>query len=196
MNAKKLILSIGFFGAIVVAVLYLGLNPGNLAALAIGAAVSTWRNRKRRKEDGAFWSIVWQLRQASTADRARMLAELEPAKLRNRVAEILDQDGTNDIVGDVEQFPFPRGLHRLAARAYWGAWAVALIMLAVAALVPAPLWLRCLPVLVAASAAYGAWLAARRERTYESVIEITPFRVTELFPDGSMRTVLFSRYLE
>jgi hypothetical protein len=196
MNGKKVVLAIGFFGALLVAALYLGLNPGNLAALAIGGAVSTWRNRKRKKRDSAFWSIVWQLRQAPTGNREEMLAELEPVKLRKRVAAILDQDGSNDAVGDVEQFPFPRGLCRLATRAYWTAWGIALTMLLVAAFVPAPTWLRCLPVIVAASAAYGAWLAARRERSYESVIEITPFRVSELFPDGSARTVLFNRYLE
>lgn len=58
MNGKKLILGIGFFGALLVAALYLGLNPGNLAALAVGGGVSTWRNRKRRKRDRAFWSTV------------------------------------------------------------------------------------------------------------------------------------------
>jgi hypothetical protein len=125
-----------------------------------------------------------------------MLGELEPLKLRKRVAAILDQDGTNEVVGDVEQFPFPRGLRRLAARAYWGAWVLAFTMLMVAAFAAAPLWLRCLPIVVAASAAYGAWLASCRERSYDSVIEITPFRVSELFPDGRMRTVLFNRYLE
>ena len=56
MNGKKVVLAIGFFGALLVAALYLGLNPGNLAALAIGGAVPTWRNRKRKKRDSAFWS--------------------------------------------------------------------------------------------------------------------------------------------
>lgn len=196
MNGKRVILGIGSIGVLLVAALYLGLNPGNLAGLAVGAAVSTWRNRKQRTRDHAFWSIVWQLRQATVSDRQRMLEELEPDKLRKRVAAILDQDGSNDADGDVEQFPFPHGLRRLATRAYWTAWGIALVMLLVAAFVPAPLWLRCLPVIVAASAAYGAWLASRRERSYESVIEITPFRVSELFPDGRARTVLFNRYLE
>lgn len=75
-------------------------------------------------------------------------------------------------------------------------WVIALTMLAIAALVPAPLWLRCLPVAVAACCAYGAWSAARSERSYDSLVEITPFRVSELFPDGRMRTVLFNGYLE
>jgi len=195
MNAKKAILTVGLFGALVVAALYLGLNPGNLAALAVGAVVSNWRNRKYKQRQSAFWSIVWQLRQASTADRQRMLAELEPA-LQARVTEILDRDGSNATQGDIEQFPFPRGLRRFATRVYWATWAVAVGMLLVAAFVPAPLWLRCVPVVVAAISAYAAWLAARRERSFESIIEVTPFRVSELFPDGRMRTVLFNQYLE
>jgi hypothetical protein len=195
MNAKKVVLTIGAIGALVVAALYLGLNPGNLAALAVGAVVSNWRNRKYRQRQSAFWSIVWQLRQASTADRQRMLAELEPA-LQVRVAGILDRDGSNDALGDIEQFPFPHGSRRFATRVYWAAWAIAVGMLLVAAFVPAPTWLRCLPVVVAAISAYAAWLAARRERSFESIIEVTPFRVSELFPDGRMRTVLFNQYLE
>lgn len=196
MNGRKVVLLIGIFGAFLVAVLYLGSGPGDLAVLAIGAAVSTWRNRRRRKDDEAFWSIVWQLRQANTADRARMLADLEPAKLRERIAGILERDGTNEVAGDVEQFPFPRGLQRLATRAYWILWTFALAMILIAAFVPAPLWIRCLPLMAAACCGYGAWSAARRERSYDSIIEVTPFRVTELFPDGRMRTVLLNSYLE
>src|SRR5262245_6482945 len=65
MTGKKLIAYIGVFGGLLVAVLYLGMEPSNLAALAAGGAISAWRNRRQRAKDSAFWGIVWQLRQAN-----------------------------------------------------------------------------------------------------------------------------------
>jgi hypothetical protein len=172
------------------------LEPSQLALFAVVGAISTWRNRRQREREIAFWSVVWQLRQASAGDRARMLAELEPEHLRTKVEAILSHDGSNEAVGDVEQFPYPLGLRRLANRAYWFMWALAVSMLITAAAIPAPVWLRCIPLVVAGCGAYAAWSASQRERSFASVIEVTPFRVSELFPDGRVRTVLFSWYLE
>jgi hypothetical protein len=196
MNGKQVLILIAGLGALIVAVLYMGLEPGNLVALAVVTVFSTWRNRKHRARETAFWTIVWQLRQSSVEDRAQMLAALEPAKLRDEVEAILSRDGTNESQGDVERFPFPFGLRRFATRTYWVMWALGLAMLAASAFVPAPLWLRCVPLVIAACCAYGAWLAGERERSYDSVIEVTPFRVSELFPDGRVHTVLLGRYLE
>ena len=42
----------------------------------------------------------------------------------------------------------------------------------------------------------SAWWSSRRQRTFASVIEITPFRLTERAADGTSRTLLFNRYLE
>jgi hypothetical protein len=196
MTGKQVLILIAGIGALIVAALYMGLEPSNLLVLALINGLATWRNRRNRAREMAFWTIVWQLRQSSVEERGRMLAALEPATLREEVRAILSRDGSNESAGDVERFPFPLGLRRFATRTYWIMWALGLGMLATSAFVPAPLWLRCLPLAVAACCAYGAWSASVRERSYDSVIEVTPFRVSELFPDGRTYTVLFSRYLE
>lgn len=187
---KKLAIAIAFgLGATMFGLgLYIAHTPGNIAIVIVAVTLSTWRARRRR----TLWATVWRLRQASIHDRGSMLATLEPPKLREQVRAILAQDGSNQAERDIERFPFPLGLRRLATRAYWTTWVLGLVVMATISTVPDTLpGLRYFLFAILAFCVYAAWRTLQNERSYDTVIEVTPFRVSELFPDGRTRTLSF-----
>jgi hypothetical protein len=180
-------IAIGLSATMFVLGLYIAHTPGNIAVVIVVVSLSTWRDRKQR----TLWATVWRLRQASIEDRSSMLATLEPPKLREKVRAILAQDGSNQAERDIERFPFPLGLRRLATRAYWTTWALGLVVLATISTVPDTLpGLRYFLFAILILCVYAAWRTLQRERSYDTVIEVTPFRVSELLPDGRTRTLL------
>jgi hypothetical protein len=109
-DGKRIVITLGVLGAVIVAAVYLSTGPANLIGLALGTGISAWRNRKQRARDSAFWSIVWQMRQSSVEDRARLLAALDPARLR----DIMRVTGR----GEVE----PRRIRRVPIPLQWMAF--------------------------------------------------------------------------
>jgi Flp pilus assembly protein TadB len=184
------------YGAILVGALLSGVQPSVLAFFVLSAAASTWRTRKVRREAEAFWSIVWEARHASTEERARLIGDLPSGKVRRRVEQILAQDGSQEQVGDVERFPFPASLHRHATRLYWIMWVVAVALFSISALSSAPLAFRLIGVGVAAVSAFVAWHASQRETGFRSVLEVTPFRISERLANDVVRTLSWNNYLE
>jgi hypothetical protein len=87
-------------------------------------------------------------------------------------------------------------LRRQATLLYWMMWAIALGLLAASALSSASVLFRILGVTLAAICALVARWASKREVLLQSVLEITPFRISELLPDGMIRTLSWNNYLE
>jgi hypothetical protein len=166
-----------------------GVAPGSIMLFAAMSMLSAWRHRKEQRERAAFYQIVWQLRAADRPTRERLLAELDPPKLRDAIARVIADDGVEEQEGDVERFPYPQGLKRFVSRRYWVLWSMAALLLLLSAF--SSMWI---PLRVASAGLalfFGAlaWKASREERALDSVIEVTPFRVSECFPDGRRRTL-------
>jgi hypothetical protein len=172
-----------------------GVAPGAIVLFGAMSALSAWRHRKEQRERAAFYHIVWELRSADRPTRERLLAELEPPKLRNAIALVIANDGTEEQEGDLERFPYPQGLKRFVSRRYWVLWGLAALLLLLSAFSSMWMPLRGISALLALLFGFLAWRASREERALESVIEVTPFRVSECFPDGMRRTLSLRGFL-
>jgi len=184
------------YSAILIGGFLAGADAWVLGLFVLSAAYSTWRNRRRRSQAQTFWGLVWKLRHAAADERAKLMDELEPSTLRAQVERVLARDGSDERSGDIEQFPFPQGLRRQATLLYWSMWALALGLLAASAFSAAPLVFRVFGIVIAAICALMALWASKREVLLQSVVEITPFRISELLPDGVIRTLSWNNYLE
>lgn len=197
MTSPKGVFVVALLVVVVVAAAYAAGVPSNSITLfAVASVFSAWHGRRARRRRDAFQSIIRELRAADRETRARMLHDLEPRALRDAVAQVLGRDGSEESDAGVERFPYPEGLRRFIARKYWILWGATTLLLLIGAFSDAWMSLRLLSLAVAGACGYGAWKTARREAGLQSVIEVTPFRVSELLPGGDRTTLLFGRYLE
>ena len=165
-----------------------------LIVVLVRVVLAAYRGREGRN---ALSQILATLRSQDRAGRQAILDRIPSPRLRGYLEEVLRSDGSEEREGDVEQFPYPRSLQRFWVRSYWLATtggAAALLWAAIAA-ETSSFW-RLAAILGGVLAVAGAWWSSQRQRTFASVIEITPFRVTERAADGRSRTLLFNRYLE
>lgn len=164
---------------------------GFVAARGVRAIIVHRRDRR------ALARILSELRALPRDTREAALTGLKPITLQAYLREVLEKDGSDERDGDVERFPFPGALRRRYATAYWVALVGAAVPLASAAIVPSLETLLRSSLLVAGALALGlAWLVGRQQRALGTVLEISPFRITEVWPEGLRRTLLFNRYLE
>ena len=168
-------------------------------ALLLGVFVARIAIASYRAKEGrsALAQILAALRSQDRAGREAMLQKIPSARLRGYLEEVLRSDGSEEREGDVEQFPYPRSLQRRYVRWYWlttTAGTIALIWASFSS--DAAVVVRVIGIAVGLFAVWLAWWSSKQQRNYASVIEITPFRVTERAIDGSTRTLLFNRYLE
>jgi hypothetical protein len=194
--SSRTVVATALYGAVLVAALLLGVSPESLGAVVLMTALSSWRARRRAAKSSAFWSIVWKLRHAPRDERTRMLAELEPDKLRADVTRVLEADGSEERHDGLEQFPFPKSLVKQTTRLYWTMWAFAIVLLAIVALSDEPMAYRLAGVAVAGLCGFVAYRAWQRENAFQTIIEVTPFRISELHPNGLIRTIQWNQYLE
>jgi hypothetical protein len=173
-----------------------GNSVGPLLVLLVTSGYNALQAVKRREHRQTLDSLLHHLRALGQEGRQAALDTIEHPKLRAYLEAALARDGSDERVGDVERFPFSRAERRRAAVRYWIGWGVAVASLAWAALGTMPRVWRAIVLVPAAVGGFVAWAAARRQRRYSSVLEVTPFRLTEEWPDGLRRTVLFNRYLE
>jgi hypothetical protein len=172
-----------------------GSSVAPLLVFAVTSALNVFRAR-RREHRQTLDSLLSHLRSLGQDERLAALDTIAHPTLRAYVEAALARDGSDERVGDVERFPFSRAERRRADVTYWIGWGVAVASLAWAALGDmARVW-RAAILVPAAVGGLVAWAAARRQRRYSSVLEVTPFRLTEEWPDGLRRTVMFNRYLE
>jgi hypothetical protein len=156
--------------------------------------LGTYRAREGRN---ALSQILATLRSQDRAGRQAILERIPSPRLRGYLEEVLRSDGSEEREGDVEHFPYPRSLQRRWARSYWLATiagGAALLWAAIATELPS-LW-RLAAIISGVLGVASAWWSSKRQRAFASVIEITPFRLTERAADGTSRTLLFNRYLE
>ena len=165
-----------------------------VVVVLVRVLLGTYRAREGRN---ALSQILATLRSQDRAGRQAILDRIPSQRLRSYLEEVLRNEGSEEREGDVEHFPYPRSLQRRWARAYWLATiagAAALLWAAIMAKAAA-VW-RVAAIAFGVLAVASAWWSSRRQRTFASVIEITPFRLTERAADGTSRTLLFNRYLE
>lgn len=146
----------------------------------------------------------WQLRREIRAYlrldpylRARLVDRVWLSVMRNYLREQLDRESHVDILGGAERYPFPVMDSRLVTRLYWALAAVAAVLLAstldFVALVGG--------MRVAFLLLGGAFLVAlaylhRRARYLATMLEVTPFTLVEIHPDGSRRVIAFNQPLQ
>jgi hypothetical protein len=162
------------------------------AGLAVFVIVRVgWSTYHKRKAD--IRRAIAELRTYEAADRQRILEAVESEDLRQRLRSELGRDGSETRDGLTEVFPFPEALRRRATRRYWRDWATSAAALLIAALVPAldPIWRE----LWLAAGIVLLWRARRFNRWYQavaSVIEVNPFRIAHVWPDGARQTISFA----
>lgn len=165
-----------------------------LVVVLVRVLLATYRAREGRN---ALSQILATLRSQDRAGRQAILDRIPSPRLRGYLEEVLRSDGSEQREGDVELFPYPRSLQRRWERWYWVATVgggAALLWAAIAGETPA--FGRIIAIVCGVLAVASAWWSSNRQRTFASVIEITPFRLTERAVDGTSRTLLFNRYLE
>ena len=195
-RSRGLLLLAGFL--LLAAALYrvVGNSVGPMLAFAVTSAHNALQAAKRREQRQTLDNLLNHLRALGQEARADFLAQITHAKLRAYLEAALARDGSDERAGDVERFPFSRAKRRRAATRYWLGWGGAALSLVWAAVGEMPRVWRGVLLFPAALGAALAWVAARRQHQLASVLEVTPFRLTEVWPDGLRRTVLFNRYLE
>jgi hypothetical protein len=148
------------------------------ALVALVALWAAWRVRR----------VVHRLRSLGPDDRDEVLGQHIAPEARDFYAKRLAAEGSVEVDGAVERFPFSPVDRREAFALFWGAAAIATITLAVAhgvggvhvgwrrlALAAGMLAVLTMPVL------------SRRSYRLASIIELTPFAIIEVRADGRRR---------
>jgi hypothetical protein len=164
-----------------------------IAGIALYAlALSAWRARNRRLSE--VRRAVIELRQYDAADRRAIVAGLEADDFRSSVEHELEREGTETSDGLTEVFPYPAGFRRRATLLYWWSWAYSVAALLVAALLPElnPEW-RGVWLGLGLVLGYRAWRKTRLRVIAESVVEVNPFRIAYVRPDGVRLSISFSQ---
>jgi hypothetical protein len=158
-----------------------------LYTLALGA----WRARRRRLDE--VRRAVIDLREFEAADRRAILAGLEADDFRSSVERELEREGTETSDGLTEVFPLPAVFRRRATLQYWRSWAYSIAALLVAAFLPDldPRW-RGVWLGLGLVFGYRAWRKTRLRIFAESVIELNPFRIAYVQPDGVRLSISFA----
>lgn len=148
------------------------------ALFAVVALWTAWRVRR----------VAHRLRSLAPDDRDEVLGQHMAPEARDFYAKRLAAEGSVEVDGVVERFPFSAVDRREALALFWGATTIATITLAVAhgvggvhegwrglALATGMLAVLAMPVL------------SRRSYRLASVIEVTPFAIIEVRTDGRRR---------
>jgi len=164
-----------------------------LVVIAFRDAPAAYRSRQDRK---ALALLIDMLRSQQSIVRESMLGQIQSPQLVGYIREVLAADGSEEREGDVERFPFPGSLRRRVEIGYWLLWLVSAAVLSFAAFTEMTAASRIVALVIAAAAGATAYYMIQVQRRFATIIEVTPFRVSEIWGDGTKRTVLFNRYLE
>lgn len=145
----------------------------------------------------------WQDRQAirgvlsmDPVARQVFLDHVWLGSVRRKLEESIAEAGDVQVDGVVEQYPFPAGDRRLVTRVFWALMCTALLIaatsLGVLAFGPLVRWSL---VLLTALLGLLVWVVKRRDAHLATVLEITPYSIAELSPDGSRRSMLWNQGL-
>jgi hypothetical protein len=160
-----------------------------LAILTVARA--SWNARQERLNE--VRSAVIELRPYEAAERWEAAQSIPSEELRVAVAQALEREGSETGDGFSETFPFPAIFRRRATVRYWRAWAFSAAALFIAALTPELQagWR-------VAWTGLGLMLLVRARRMtraheiVDSVIEINPFRISHVWPNGARQSISFA----
>ena len=157
-----------------------------IIGLALGALIY-----REVREAVAFSRLLHELRSLDRGDRSDVLARILDAQVRERLAAHVARDPVNPSVPPVDRFSFPQSLRQSTLITYWIA-----ILVAAGLIISAILWTPAVtPAIVLVFAALVlagyAWWLHRRIPYLDSTLEISPFAISEVYPDGSRRTLLW-----
>lgn len=148
------------------------------ALVALVAIWTAWRVRR----------VVHRLRSLAPDDRGEVLGRHIAPEARDFHAKRLAAEGSVEVDGVVERFPFSPVDRREAFALFWGAAAIATIALAVAHGVGGVReGARGLALFTGMLAVLTMPVFSRRSYRLASVIELTPFAIIEVRPDGRRR---------
>jgi hypothetical protein len=159
--------------------------------ILITLAQVSWREYRSRRQ--RFRAAVAELRAFEKEERWKLIEEMESEADRHAFTKALLSERTETSDGTTEVFPLPKAYRRRLTFRYWRVWAGSTAALLVAALVPgiSAIW-------------RAGWMAAglallvyaRRTTKYsavlDSVIEINPYRISLVWPDGRRASISFS----
>ena len=129
--------------------------------------------------------------------RDELVGKIWMSRTRRELATRLAAEAAVTTEAGIERFPFPRMDTRQTVQLFWGLVPVAAVLLGSAAgLLRLGIGLRL--TLIAAGMILVAILILlrRRERHLRTVIEISPFNITEVAPNGAGRRITFNAPLE
>jgi len=174
----------------------IGPAAGGGTIVALTSLFSTYRARQERDRD-ALYKIVAQLRALGPAEQLQSFAAIEDVEFRAAIAHELANEGTIEREGDIERFAFPASFQRWARRRYWTNWALSAAFLSVAAFLGdlATGW-RIAWIVSGICFLVAVWRASKLQSALATVIEWTPFHLSEVWPDGTRRTLMLGRGLE
>jgi hypothetical protein len=193
MSDRRLALLLAFLTILSGTALYRLIGPvaggGTLAALS--ALFSTYRARRARLRH----ELLAELRAQSAADRASGLDAVPDLALRAQLATDLVQEGSVEYEGDITRFPFPASFQRWATRRYWNSWLLSTAFLALAAAFPnlSNPW-RSFWLVLGLLSATRVWRASQMQSALATILEVGPFSVSEVWPNGGRRTVVIGRH--
>jgi hypothetical protein len=148
---------------------------------------------------GVLWLVtVWMkdrtirfLLRLDTEGRKQALAQMGDDELQREIIDGLDEEPVSEAPPPVERFPFPRRMTRDLVITYAIGTLVAAGGVTLAALTSSP-DLRLAGAATALVAALTTIVVAwQRSTLLASAIEISPFAISQVWPDGTRRTMLW-----
>jgi len=166
-----------------------GPMAGSVSAMAIITLVQTYRHRRKNRHE----QLLAKLRRADPAEHARLLSEISDVQIRQALRSALEREGRAGVDGNAERFPFPDSFRRSVNRQYWFRWALCASALVAAGILRESSLFWSLTVLtIGVVLLFGVWRSSKLQEALQTILVVSPFGVSELWPDGWQRTVLFN----
>ena len=161
-----------------------------LAIVFLGQAI--WRSYRVRR--ATIRRALIELGAYDADERSRMVAAIESKELRDQVGAALIKEGTERREGTSEIFPLPRAFRRRVTWRYWRSATASGGALLIAATIPSldPLW-RSFWILVGVVFLLRLRRLNRLYPALDAVIEVNPYRISYVRPDGERLTISFAQ---
>jgi hypothetical protein len=163
---------------------------GGIALLHLSNVVEAMYNRwLLRAEVKAYLSM-------DPAERSEQLDRLWLSVARNYLRERLEGEAEVEVSGPVERYPFPHMDRHFTSRVFWG-----IAVLGVAVVAPAtglfasPPWWPYLAIPTLAVSIVALFVLRRWERHLATTLELSPFGLAEVHPNGDRRSIPFNQPL-
>jgi hypothetical protein len=164
----------------------IGPVAGSGTVVALIALFNTHRLRRARLRQ----ELLAELRAQASIAHAASLDAVSDKALRAQLAKDLAQEGAVEYQGDLARFHFPASFQRWATRRYWSGWVLGTSALLVSALSPtlSASW-RSIWLVIGVICTVRVWRASHRQAALSTILEVTPYSVSEVWPNGVRRTV-------